>query len=286
MIEDLDASLKAMLAGEAAAGSGLAGAAICFGAPDSTWQGQGSGLQVNLYLYRVIDNRELRSNQRSTARNADGSVTTSVFPARLECSYAITAWEKGSDVAGMEKELSEHALLGQVLTVLWRNPVIPAGYLAGSLANAELPPPVIAAESEDTAAKPDFWSALDTYVRPAITCRITLAVDLNNVVTGPPATTISTSLQRSGAPGGDGLVQIGGIIRNAAVPAQTIPGAWILLDASAVTVVSDAAGAFRLSSVSAGPHRLTVRAVGFAQGSRTFSVPDPGGSYDVSLTPL
>ncbi len=285
MIEDLDASLKAMLAGEAAAGSGLATAGISFGAPDPAWQGQGSGLQVNVYLYRVIDNRELRSNQRSTVRNPDGSVTTSVFPARVECSYAITVWEKGSDVAGLEKELAEHALLGQVLTVLWRNPVIPAGYLAGSLANAELPPPVIAAESEDMAAKPDFWSALDTYVRPAITCRITLAVDLNNDVSGPPATTISTSLRRSGAPGGDGLVQIGGVIRNAAVRDQTIPDAWILLDAS-VTVVSDAAGAFLLSSVSPGPHRLTVRAVGFAQGGRTFSVPDPSGSYDVSLTPL
>jgi Pvc16 N-terminal domain/Carboxypeptidase regulatory-like domain len=286
MIEDLDASLKAMLAGEAAAGSGLATATISFGAPDPTWQGQGSGLQVDLYLYRVIDNRELRSNQRTTVRNPDGSVTTSVFPARVECSYAITAWEKGSDVAGLEKELTEHALLGQVLTVLWRNPVIPARYLAGSLANAELPPPVIAAESEDMAAKPDFWSALDTYVRPAITCRITLAVDLSNDVSGPQATTISTSLQRSGTPGADGLVQIGGIIRSAALPDQTIPDAWILLDASAVTAVTDATGAFRLANVSAGPHRLTVRAVGFAQGSRAFTVPDPSGSYDVSLTPL
>ena len=166
MIEDLDASLKAMLAGEAAAGSTLATAGISFAAPDPTWQGQGSGLQVDIYLYRVMDNRELRSNQRTTVLNPDGSVTTSLFPARVECSYIITAWEKGSDVAGIDKEISEHALLGEVLYVLWRNPVLPGEYLAGSLVNPELPLPVIAAESEDMAAKPDFWSALDTYVRP------------------------------------------------------------------------------------------------------------------------
>jgi hypothetical protein len=53
-----------------------------------------------------------------------------------------------------------------------------------------------------------------------------------------------------------------------------------------VTAVSDATGAFLLANVTAGPHTLTVRAVGFAQGSRTLTVPDPSGSYDVSLTPL
>jgi hypothetical protein len=291
MIEDLDAALKAMLAGEAVPGSALATldgvrGSISLAAPDPAWQGQGSGLQVDLYLYRIMDNRELRSNQRGLARNPDGSVTTSLPPARLECSYLITAWEKGSDVAGLDRETAEHGLLGEILYVLWRNPVLPARYLGGSLANAELPLPVIAAESEDVAARPDFWSALDTYVRPAVTCRVTLAVDLNENRSGPQATTIRTSLQRAGAPGSGELVQIGGIIRSAAAPAVTIADAWVLLDASPVTAVSDSTGAFRLANVSPGPHTLTVRAVGFAQGRRAFTVPDPSGSYDVSLTPL
>jgi hypothetical protein len=285
MIEDLDASLKAMLAGEAAAGSALATAGISFAAPDPTWQGQGSGLQVDVYLYRVMDNREFRSNQRTTVLNPDGSVTTSLFPARVECSYIITAWEKGSDVAGLDKEISEHALLGQVLYVLWRNPVLPAQYLAGSLVNPELPLPVIAAENEDMAAQPDFWTALDTYVRPTITCRVTLAVDLDQPVTGPQATTISTTVGQAPGPG-EAFTEIGGIIRDASAPGQAIPGAWILLDSSPVSTVSDATGAFRLANVSPGPHSLTVRAAGFAPGARAFVVPDPSGFYDISLTPL
>jgi len=286
MIDFLDSSLKAMIMGEAAPGSSLATAEITFSVPDEEWQSEGTGMQLDVYLYRILDNRELRSNQRSTVRNPDGSVTTQLFPARLECSYLITAWDKSSDVAGADKEPGEHSLLDQVIYLLWRNPTMPPKYLTGSIANPELPLPIIAAETEDMAAKPDFWSALDTYVRPAITCRITLEMDLNQNVVGSQATTISTSLLPNGNAPGDSLVLIGGIIRNATAPTETIANAWILLDSSLVTYTSDADGAFRIGGISLGPHTLTVRAVGFAQGVRSFNVPDPSGIYDISLTPL
>ena len=51
LISDLDTSLKAMLTGEATPGSALAGASISFAAPTQTWQGQGTGMQVDAYLY-------------------------------------------------------------------------------------------------------------------------------------------------------------------------------------------------------------------------------------------
>jgi hypothetical protein len=286
MIDDLDASLKAMLSGEATPGSTLATADISFAVPDDTWQSQGSGMQVDVYLYRILDNRELRSNQRSIVMNPDGSVTTQLFPARIECSYIITAWEKGSEVAGIDKEPSEHALLSQILYILWRNPTLPAKYLTGTLANVELPLPIIAAETEDMAAKPDFWSALDTYVRPAITCRVTMEMDLNQDIVGSQATTIIATVLQDGNTSGDVVVEIGGVIRNAAVPTETIPNAWILLDSSLVTYMSDANGMFRIGGIAMGPHTLTVRAVGFGQAVRSFTVPDPSGIYDVSLTTL
>jgi hypothetical protein len=286
MIDDLDKSLKAMIQGEATPGSSLATAEITFSVPDDEWQSEGTGMQLDVYLYRILDNRDLRSNQRSTVRNPDGSVTTQLFPARLECSYLITAWNKASDVPGVDKEPGEHALLDQLIYVLWRNPTMPPQYLTGSIANPELPLPIVAAETEDMAAKPDFWSALDTYVRPAITCRITVEMDLNQNVVGPQATTISTSVLPNGNAPGDSFVLIGGIVRNATAPTETIANAWILLDSSLVTYTSDTDGAFRIGGISLGPHTLTVRAVGFAQGVRSFNVPDPSGIYDISLTPL
>jgi hypothetical protein len=286
VIDDLDKSLAAMISGEATPGSTLATAAITFAVPDETWQGSGTGMVLDVYLYRILDNRELRSNQRSLVMNADGSVTTRLFPARIECSYIITAWDKSSDVEGIDKPPLEHSLLDQVLYVLWRNPTMPAKYLKGVIANAELALPVIAAETEDMAAKPDFWSALDTYVRPAITCRVTVEMNLNQDVSGPQVTAIMTTVEQEGVAPGDLVTIIGGTIRNTTNPIQTIPNAWIQLDSSLVTYTSDGNGQFRIGGISSGPHTLTVRAVGFKQGVRSFSVPDPSGIYDLSLTPL
>ncbi|HEY1867546.1 MAG TPA: Pvc16 family protein [Candidatus Cybelea sp.] len=285
MINDLDASLKAMLSGEAPTGSSLAGATISFAVPDTDWQSQGTGMQLDVYLYRVLDNRELRSNQRNATINPDGTVTTNLFPSRIECSYIISAWDKSSEVEGMEKEPDEHALLSDVIYVLWRNPTMPAKYLTGTLTSSELALPIIAAESEDMAAKPDFWSALDSYVRPAVTCRVTIEMNLNDDVIGPQATTITLTGQNAATidlP----VVIIAGTIRNATTPSQTVPNAWILLDASLETYLSDADGRFVIGNVALGPHTLTVRAVGYAQGVGSFQVPDPSGIYDVSLTPI
>ncbi len=286
MINDLDAALKAMISGEAIAGSALASADISFAVPDTDWQAQGTGMQLDVYLYRILDNRELRSNQRFTVINADGTVTTQLFPSRIECSYIITAWNKGSDVAGMEKEPDEHQLLSEVIYVLWRNPTLPTKYLTGTLTSAELALPVIAAETEDMAAKPDFWSALDTYVRPAITCRVTIEMNLDTDVTGAQATQISTTAGQTGGATDDVLVIISGFIRDATTPALTIPNAWILLDASTQTYLSGADGSFVIANIALGTHTLTVRAVGYAQAVRSFQVPEPSGIYDVSLTSL
>ena len=275
-----------MLTGEAQSGSPLSTVAISFAAPNQTWQSQGTGMQLNAYLYRILDNRELRSNLRNTVVNTDGSVTTSLFPSRIECSYIITAWDKSAAVEGTDIEPGEHLLLSQVLYVLWRNPTMPTKYLTGYLLNAELALPIIAAETEDMAGKPDFWSALDTYVRPAITCRVTMEMSLSQDLTGPQATTILTTVNSLGNSSSDEVIAIGGVIRNAANTTQIIPNAWLLLDTSPLAYVSDASGAYRIGGIQPGPHALTVRAVGFQQAVHSFNVPDPSGIYDISLTTL
>lgn len=290
MIDDLDASLKAMLLGEAATGSYLKGATITFAAPTQAWQGKASGMTVNVYLYRVQDNRELRSNARAVVRDAAGGTTIQLAPARIECSYLVTAWDMGADVAGFDKEPTEHALLDQALRIFWANPVLPQKYLAGSLASpGRLALPIVAAEGEDMAAKPDFWGAFESYVRPALTCRVTLELDLGKDVSGPPARTFVTDVRPLGAAPGtpaDTLIQMAGMVRSNVAPFPAVANAWVRLDATPVTAISDADGLYRIAGVSAGVHQLTVRATGFAELASAFAVPAPGGSYDISLTPL
>ena len=278
MIQDLDISLENLLVGEAIPGSELAAATISFAVPDKDWRAGGSGLELNIYLYRIAENRELRSNERKKTHNPDGSITVVDFPVRIECTYLITAWNKGADVPGVEKEKQEHRLLGQVLRVLFRNPTVSRTYLTGLLANPELDLPMLSAQPGDDGASPDFWSGLETYVRPSIHCRITLEMPLGGDVTTMQVMTVNARY------GDEHVFMIGGTIRDGSLPSRPpIADAWVRLDPAGRVFTTDRNGRFVIDRVSAGNHNLTVRAVGFQQGTRTIAVPD--GPYDLFLVP-
>ena len=109
MIRDLDLTLKSLLSGEAEPGSELSKANITFAMPDEEWQKKGNKLDLNVYLYDIRENRDLRSNERLIERSADGTVTKRKVPPRLDCSFLVTAWNKAS-VSGDDFDL---ALLGK-----------------------------------------------------------------------------------------------------------------------------------------------------------------------------
>jgi hypothetical protein len=51
---------------------------------------------INLFLYDMRENLELRSAESIIERRADGTATTTRPPARVDCSYLITAWPRES----------------------------------------------------------------------------------------------------------------------------------------------------------------------------------------------
>lgn len=282
MISDLDQTLQRLLTGEAAAGSELATATILFAAPDKDWRAKASGLVLNIYLCRITENRDLRSGERRATRGADGLVTVEPPPARIDCHYLLTAWNMAAPTPGAEREPQEHRLLSQALYVLLRNPSVPRVYLNGLLAPQEIEPPLLSAQVEDsTANSPDFWSALGTYVRPAIVCRATLALDLRRDVTGPMVTSI---VARTGE--GDELVTIGGLVRSSGPPPHGVANAWVRVDETGRVCTTDAEGAFRVEGLRPGSYTLSVRATGFHEAVRSVIVPAPDGIYNVTISPL
>lgn len=278
MIRDLDTTLQNLLSGEAASGSELASATISFAAPDKEWRGTGSGLALDLYLYRVLENTELRSNERRRTRLSDGTIVTEAPPLRVECSYLITAWNKGVEMSGTEKERQEHRLLSQAIYVLLRNPVIPRGYLAPGLVSQDPDLPAVSAINEDTSVRPDFWSGLETYLRPSITCKVTLSLDLQQSMTTPEVTAANYQVS------GEQLWMIGGTI--VGTDASGVPGAWVRVDETASVYVSDAVGHYRVDRIAAGAYTITVRATGFQEASLSITVPGSGNAHDVILIPL
>jgi hypothetical protein len=79
---------------------------------------------------------------------------------------------------------------------------------------------------------------------------------------------------------------IGGTVTDSATPPTPVGSAWVFVQETGRTYVSDADGHFRIDGLGAGSYTLSVRAVGFEEASRGISVPQPDGIYDVRLLKL
>jgi outer membrane receptor protein involved in Fe transport len=96
------------------------------------------------------------------------------------------------------------------------------------------------------------------------------------VVLGPDLITLKT-----GAPLPiDGTLT--GLVRDA-VTRQGVRGATVLLDDATRGVVTNDAGRFRIAGIAAGPHRVTIRAVGYRRYVQTVTIGAQGDSISVSL---
>lgn len=162
MLNDLDKTLKVLLDRELPS---LEASAIHFEAPDAEFRP--SGLAIDLFLYDVRENHELRDNEWTIERNG-GIGRMQPPPARVDCSYLITAW--AGDIA------SEHLLLGQVMRALLRYPTLPVEILQGSLAAQELPPPTSALQPGTLQSMGEFWQAMGGRPRAALHYTVTIAV--------------------------------------------------------------------------------------------------------------
>jgi hypothetical protein len=172
MIDSLDDTLRALLGREVA---GLAADAIFFDPPGKDFGAPQKG--VDLFLYDVRENRDLRSNEWLEERR-EGQAFRRRAPVRVDCSYLITAW--AGDIR------SEHLLLSQVMLALLRYPTIPLAFLQGELAGADLPPPTSVLQPGHLQSLGEFWQALGGEPRAALNYTVTVAVDPFAAIEAPP----------------------------------------------------------------------------------------------------
>lgn len=141
MINDLDSTLRTLLRRELPP-SLASQVAISFDPPDDQFPPQGVTLPaIDLFLYDVQENHDLRSNEWSMSRDSSSVAQRSLPLVRVDCSYLITAWpSKGTPTPAED----EHRLLGEAIMALLRYPSLPDGVLQGRLRDQELPPPTAA----------------------------------------------------------------------------------------------------------------------------------------------
>lgn len=175
MINALDETLAALLRREFAAGLSDQ-VQVSFATPDDQFPPQSVTLPaIDLFLYDVRENLELRSNETYVERHADGTATRLPPPVRVDFSYLITAWPSESVPDPSE---DEHRLLGEVMLVLLRYRTIPEEVLQGVLVGQQPPLPVSSLQPGRLQSLGEFWQALGGKPKAALNYMVTLAIDV------------------------------------------------------------------------------------------------------------
>jgi hypothetical protein len=148
---------------------------------------------IDLFLYDVRENRELRSTEWVIERRSNGVARSSPPLVRVDCSYLISAWPSEGTP---QPALDEHHLLGEVMRALLRFPTLPAAVLQGTLAGQELPLPTAILQPGRLQSVGEFWQALGGKPKAVLNYTVTISVSpfepveaplvLENIVRRPP----------------------------------------------------------------------------------------------------
>ncbi|NER39461.1 MAG: DUF4255 domain-containing protein [Oscillatoria sp. SIO1A7] len=174
MLQDLDKTLEKLLKLELPAlfapGSGTE-VRISFTTPDEESLAQKP--VINLFLYEVRENMELRNPGYSMERLGNGSALKKLPPVRVDCSYLITVWPADSSDAE-----TEHRLLGEVMKVLLRYPKIPAEVLQGSLQGQQPPLRANTLRTSQLQSFGEFWQAMGGKPKATLNYTVTISVEV------------------------------------------------------------------------------------------------------------
>jgi len=270
MINDLDESIKQLLIKKGELDP--AAVVIDFQTPDREWSASISKPTINIYLYDIRENHQLRGTEFAITRDENGTATRKKNPSRIDLSYLITAWT--SDI------VDEHRLLWHVLLTLFRYPGLPEEVRTGLL-KQEYPIKTATAQPDGLFNNPaDFWSALDNEIKPSINYVVTVPLDPAMTFTAP---IVRAKILEFKPPDTDveRLVQITGIVHEEGEPTQGVPEAKVVAKEAGVTAVTDEQGRYYFHKLTVGKHTFQVLIAG--KKVREASVTVPGPSYDLAV---
>ncbi len=271
MINDLDDTIKQLLIKNGKLDQGEVD--IRFETPAREWSASLSRPTINLYLYDIRENHELRGTEWIIERNGNNTATRRKNARRINLSYLVTVWTNNIE--------DQHALLWRVLSTLIRYPVIPHESLFGQLSKQEYPIIANTAQPDGLFANPaDFWAALDNEIRPSFNYVVTLPMDPEQVFTSSIARTSSLSVNRPETEP-EILTAIFGSVHLKGQPDKVIPSAVVLAQEANMTAVTDEKGLYSFTRIPSGKQTFQVTIPGGKPQSFTLTV--PGKSYDIEV---
>lgn len=184
MIDDLDRSLENLLKRELPPEL-VAQVTISFATPDGQFPPASVALPaIDLFLYDVRENRDLRDGEWRIERQSDGTAVRKAPPVRVDCSYLITAWPSDSSTTPAR---DEHRMLGEVMKALLRHQTLPSAVLEGSLVGQQPPLPASTLQPGRLQSLAEFWQALGGKPKATLSYTVTIGVEAGAAAeAGPP----------------------------------------------------------------------------------------------------
>jgi hypothetical protein len=274
MIHEVTESLEAFLK-QPGLNPPLSNAAIRFDRPTEPYSLDQT--TVNLFLFEVKENLELRSNE-PVVRRIGGQSLIEPPPYRVQCLYLVTAWPVG----GMDVPKQEHQLLSQVLQLIGSTPVIPPAFLTPNLLLQEPPLPMLMIQPDGVRNPAEFWAAIGNRIKPSLLLSVTVSLQVFDMEQYPSVITSEIRLKTmSGGVLDAPFFRIGGTVANAA--AAPVAGAGVRIVGRGRSTLTDAGGRFSLAAIPAGTFTLRVTS-GVTTQDRSITVPARALSdYDVQL---
>jgi len=271
MISDLDETLKQLLIKKG--GLDPTEVDISFDMPDREWSASISKPTINLYLYDIHENKDLRNNQWAVTSNS-GFATRTKPPIRVDLSYLITVWT--NDAA------DQHRLLGHLLATLFRYQELPSDLLQGILKQISYSILTVTAQEDGILRNAaDFWGALDNQLKPSINYIVTIPVETDLALTAP---IVYTKLVEVKVPDTDiveEIVQISGKVFHKGKPDQVITDASVIVKELQMTTNTDDEGKYTLPKLFSGSYTFEISAPG--KKKREFNIAVPSTSYDIEI---
>jgi hypothetical protein len=294
VIQDVDATLERLLAGELAAAAPKEGFQVTFGPPTDADEKRTSKPRVNLYLHDVRENLDLRDESFHVSRKP-GENEAKRFPGAvtMDLSYLVTVHSDGDPVA-------EHKFLSDVLGVLFRARSVPEKYLAESLRPGGPNAMSLTVAQPDHPAHndpPSLWQALGGRLRPTLGLVVTARFN--------PFETSLVRLVREAIVGlGQGVspsgpqrplsiqvtrVTAAGII--SAPGGEPLGGATVSVRGRDEKAGTDERGFFYILDLPPGKHTLQIARRGYRDAEVAVMAPPPGRQdllepVGISLQPL
>ena len=253
MFAEIDESIRQLLIQRGRLDSGDVD--ISFQMPTRQWAAGIARPTVNLYLFDIRENTELKNPSAWVVRRGPNNTAVKSRPeVRMDLTYKVTAFANTVE--------DEHRLLARTLLTFLQNPLLPAEVLHNALAGQEIPTSV--ASNSPSQGMADYWGAMGNDVRPSLDYRVTASIDLGQEIEVGLALSsmlVTRQLDREGGGGPPEVspLRIAGTVRRAEEPGEAVAGARVTLVERGLDVTTDNLGRFVFSGVLAGAYTARVR---------------------------